>query len=134
MRPARTRAALKWLCLLAVVAACDGERESVRDMPPGKKSDWISRVVLIVDADNVIAKYDISAPPGTTASPLGVSDYFVPGRVIAFRSSMSLPQFKGTGEEGRVYRLDDDLSLVEVGEFDLSWSEEQIQDRFGGDG
>lgn len=65
------------------------------------------------------------------------------GRVVAFRTTgpamfpapLRVPGGSAKdvqiGEAGKVYRLDKDLNLKEIGTFDLNLSDDQLLDRYG---
>jgi len=120
--------------LLAVVGACaraQDERNEVGAAESDRQA-WVSTTILILDGEFVSVSYDVNAPPGESSSGLDPSQYFVPGRVMAFRATTSLPQVVGTGEAGHVYRLNDRLELEEIGTFDPARSDEELREEFGG--
>jgi len=130
----RRRVALSVFVLLAVFGAC-ARAEDTAEETGGTRSagqEWISKTILILDGEFVSVSYDVNAPPGESSSGLDPSQYFVPGRVMAFRATTSLPQFVGTGEAGHVYRLNDRLELEEIGTFDPARSDEELRQEFGG--
>lgn len=61
-------------------------------------------------------------------------DLWVPDRVVIFRTSSAVPGAPGntTGTAGRVYRMNDQLELEEIGEFDLSMPNDTLAYRYGG--
>lgn len=97
----------------------------------GGQERWISDVLLVVDEEHVAVIYETNPPPGQSTSLLDPSEYFIPGRVIAFRATKSLPQFAGTGQRGRVYRLNEQRELVEIGEFDSELSDDELREEVG---
>lgn len=119
--------------LAASLATCNpaADRAAKHQPAPNPALNAVSKVVLIVDGENVSASYQINTPPGQPNAGLQLEDYFIPGRVIAFRTTMGLPQFQGIGQTGHVYRLDDERQLQEIGTFDVTLSEKAIRDRFG---
>lgn len=94
----------------------------------GDRDKWISDMLLVVEEEHVAVIYETNPPPGQSTSLLDPIEYFVPGRVIAFRATKSLPQFAGTGQRGRVYRLNENNELMEIGEFDPTLSDEELRE------
>lgn len=61
-------------------------------------------------------------------------DLWVPDRVLVFRTSSTVPGAPNTasGTAGRVYRVNDQLEMEEIGEFDLSMPNDTLAYRYGG--
>jgi hypothetical protein len=61
-------------------------------------------------------------------------ELWVPDRVLVFRTSSAVPGAPGntTGTAGRVYRVNDQLEMEEIGEFDPSMPNDTLAYRFGG--
>ena len=69
-------------------------------------------------------------------APKKAQELWVPDRVLAFRTDSSVPgappTAKAQGTAGHVYRINDDLQMEEVGEFDLTIPNDTLAYRYGG--
>jgi len=60
-------------------------------------------------------------------------EIWVPGRTLVFRTSSKVPgtTHEAAGKAGHVYRINDDLEMEEVGEFQLSMPNDTLAYQFG---
>ena len=60
-------------------------------------------------------------------------EIYAPGRTLVFRTSSSVPgiQRKAVGKAGHVYRVNDDLEMEEVGEFQLTMPNDTLAYQYG---
>src|SRR5215217_5727564 len=60
-------------------------------------------------------------------------EIYAPGRTLVFRTTSSVPgiQRKAVGKAGHVYRVNDDLEMEEIGEFQLSMPNDTLAYQFG---
>ena len=101
------------LLLLALSLACGGREPA--------------DAVLIVDGENVAVRgqVQIEFSPDGGMEPV----VWVPGNVVIFRNDQELRGQPGKG--GRAYRITEGDALEEIGEVDLSKSDDELAEEFG---
>jgi hypothetical protein len=84
------------------------------------------RQIVVVDGEK--AELVTFGPP-----PQEPQQVWTPGRILVFRTDSPVPGVpdSGTGKAGRVYRVNDDLTMEEVGEFELTVPNDTLAYRFG---
>jgi hypothetical protein len=84
------------------------------------------RQIYVVDGDK--SEFVTFGPP-----PKEAQQVWIPGRVLIFRTDSPVPGVpnSGTGKAGRVYRVNDDLTMEEIGEFELTVPNDTLAYRFG---
>lgn len=86
------------------------------------------RQIVVVDGGKTETVTLGRVPDGTQ------EELWVPDRVLVFRTSSAVPgaPSNATGTAGRVYRVNDQLEMEEIGEFDLSMPNDTLAYRYGG--
>ena len=109
-KPARTSLGVGVALLGILLAGCDREY----------------REIVVVDGDQAeIVTWG--------RAPKKPRDIWTSGRTLVFRKDGHVPGIpkKASGKAGRVYRVNDNLELEEVGEFQLSMPNDTLAYQFG---
>ena len=109
--PARASVCAAVVLLGLLVAGCD------RDY----------RQIVVIDGD----KAEVVTLGRVPRKP--PKEIYAPGRTLVFRTNSSVPgiQRKVVGKAGHVYRVNDDLEMEEIGEFQLSMPNDTLAYQFG---